>query len=392
MDGKPKSHCGSGNLYDRILRLYKIDALLSGNGPTKKSCYTVYDIWELLGEDTITLKTVRNDLDLLKQISGNPLFEDDFRIEQVQNGKMAGYYIQPEHSLFRRNFSSDELNLICELVSSLGKLKGEQPEISNRLRRFWSQNTVKGLPDIVDVNIQSHKDTSLFLRLFKAVSDCSVIRLRYLPFSQMRNYDGASETKEETVRPYQIKRFGNRWVLIAAVDSDGFICNFSFEQIIDFKEVKDSMEIRSYSPYERKRVNHLFDHAIGPTMPRELCLLRRDVDTFNRITEEPTCEDIFVYAFKERAQLFASYPIIDNGTLREVNQESEEFKALLGEFPNLPSDGRIFSFKCYPYRELKEALMARMDSIIVLKPDSLREDLKLRIVKLYNLYFPEEEK
>ena len=189
-------------------------------------------------------------------------------------------------------------------------------------------------------------------------------------------------TLREKILPFQIKRFGNRWVLIGAVKRNEFIVNFSFDQIVSARLYPTSINIEHFDGFKRERVKDLFNNVIGPTMPKKQCTL----ETAEGEEDVERLETVYIYAFPGRANHLMAFPIIDNDSQDELLPESPQYRELMSEHPELPEGGRIFMFECYTYRELKEAIMSRMDSVVVLAPESLRKDIASRVACLHQLY------
>ena len=369
---------GSVELTKRLKRLIEIDRILCEAYPDKLSAN---DILRQISE-SINIKTIRNDLKLFQEIQAefkNKNGSYKYEIIKDSIGRTSVYTIPPGKSFFRQNFSSSEIKLLQDILVMLGKFDGipgleNLDELSNLNDNILSKECA-----IVDLSIKPYytSKSKLFARLFQAISECLVLEVQYRRITELES----EEILREIVRPYQLKLFGNRWVLICAVNSNGFIINFSLDQIVNFKIVKDKYAVPlHFNPAQRERVKKLYEYAIGPTIPHDLSI-SSEGEPYG-VADTETIEDIVLYALPHRANHLMSFPIIDNDTQDELPQESEYYQTLMVSFPELPQGGSIFTLRCYPYRELKEAIMMRMDSVIVLKPDSLREDIAKRISTL----------
>lgn len=324
----------------------------------------------------VNSKTVRNDIKFFENIKDNIIDDYDFR--KWKKGNTWYYSVNPVKSLFRRNFSHLEIELLRDIISNLGKF-GSVPGLENihELETLFKSSRHGGCP-IVDINIKSHPKKDLFAFLFNAIVRNCMIEIEYRKFNDLES----QTTLRETILPFQIKRFGNRWVLIGAVKRNEFIVNFSFDQIISARLYLTGMSIEHFDGFKRMRVKGLFDNVIGPTMPKDLCKL----ETAEGEDDIERLETVYVYAFPNRANHLMAFPIIDNDSQDELMPESPQYVELMSAHPELPEGGRIFMFECYTYRELKEAIMSRMDSVVVLAPESLRKDIAARISRLNLLY------
>lgn len=324
----------------------------------------------------VNSRTVRNDIKFFENIQENIVEDYDFK--KWKEGNTWYYSVNPAKSLFRRNFSHSEIELLRDIISNLGQF-GSVPGLENihELETLFKSPRRVGCP-IVDINIKSHPKRDLFAFLFNAIVHNCMIEIEYRKINDLES----ETTLRETILPFQIKRFGNRWVLIGAVKRNEFIVNFSFDQIISARLYLTGMSIEHFDGFKRMRVKGLFDNAIGPTMPKELCKL----ETAEGEDDIERLETVYIYAFPGRANHLMAFPIIDNDSQDELLPESPQYGELMSAHPELPEGGRIFMFECYTYRELKEAIMSRMDSVVVLAPESLRKDIAARISRLNLLY------
>lgn len=324
----------------------------------------------------VNSRTVRNDIKFFENIQENIVEDYDFK--KWKEGNTWYYSVNPAKSLFRRNFSHIEIELLRDIISNFGKF-GSIPGLENihELETLFKSSRHDGCP-VVDINIKSHPKKDLFAFLFNAIVRSCMIEIEYRKINDLES----ETTLRETILPFQIKRFGNRWVLIGAVRRNEFIVNFSFDQIINARLYPSRMNTERFDDFKRLRVKDLFENAIGPTMPKELCIFESaegDDDT-------ESLETVYIYAFPNRANHLMAFPIIDNDSQDELLPESPQYEELMSSHPELPEGGRIFMFECYTYRELKEAIMSRMDSVVVLSPESLRKDIASRISRLNQLY------
>lgn len=324
----------------------------------------------------VNSKTVRNDIKFFENIKDNII--EDYEFRKRKEGKTWYYSVNPAKSLFRRNFSHIEIELLRDIISYLGKF-GSVPGLENihELETLFKSSRHGGCP-IVDINIKSHPKKDLFAFLFNAIVRNCMIEIEYRKINDLES----QTTLREKILPFQIKRFGNRWVLIGAVKRNEFIVNFSFDQIVSARLYPTSINIEHFDGFKRERVKDLFNNVIGPTMPKKQCTL----ETAEGEEDVERLETVYIYAFPGRANHLMAFPIIDNDSQDELLPESPQYRELMSEHPELPEGGRIFMFECYTYRELKEAIMSRMDSVVVLAPESLRKDIAFRVARLHQLY------
>ena len=365
----------------RLKRLIEIDAFLSRRG-SEDNPATIADICSSLGiTDKNKMRGIRKIIDSLCDD-----FQDEkssFRIVKVEDKKSVRYMIPPGHSLFRRNlvdiYDRDltvaEKKLICDIFSNLGGFRIAGLKHIEDLTKESTAGLSKGLADrkCIDLGVKApeRNRSILFSGLFEAIAARKVIRLFYRP---MRNLSEADSIPSSILFcPWQLRRFGDRWGLIGAAKSDGFILKLYIEQVVSFEDTGET-----FRDTEMQRLDGIFDDVIGMDAPRHLCVRHPDPET----VEKP--EDIYVWIDPERVQYLRSFPL--HYSMDELDEDWDETRQLRLRYPSLPEGGAIFRMNVYVTHTLKQALMTDINRMIVLEPEYLRLDLEDRIGKMKALY------
>ena len=277
--------------------------------------------------------------------------------------------------IYDRDLTVAEKKLICDIFSNLGGFRIAGLKHIEDLTKESTAGLSKGLADrkCIDLGVKApeRNRSILFSGLFEAIAARKVIRLFYRP---MRNLSEADSIPSSILFcPWQLRRFGDRWGLIGAAKSDGFILKLYIEQVVSFEDTGET-----FRDTEMQRLDGIFDDVIGMDAPRHLCVRHPDPET----VEKP--EDIYVWIDPERVQYLRSFPL--HYSMDELDEDWDETRQLRLRYPSLPEGGAIFRMNVYVTHTLKQALMTYINRMIVLEPEYLRLDLEDRIGKMKALY------
>lgn len=365
---------------ERMKKLIEIDAFLTRRG-SENNPASIADICRHLGiTDKNRERGIRKNIDSLWSLSKEK--NTHFKMERMV-GKTTRYMIKPGHSLFHRNmvdlYDRDltlaEKKLICDIFSNLGGLKitGQKhiEDLTTEVTAELSDRFKKR--KCIDLGVKApERDRSiLFSGLFAAIAERKVIMLFYRPMRNLSDVD--SGPSSILFCPWQLRRFGDRWGLIGAAKSDGFILKLYLEQVESFEDTGET-----FREAEMQRMDGLFDDVIGMDAPRHLCVRRPEPDS----VREP--EDVYVWVDPERVQYLRSFPL--HVSMDELDEDWDETRQLRLRYPSLPEGGAIFRMNVYVTHTLKQALMTYINRMIVLEPEYLRLDLEDRIGKMKDLY------
>jgi len=283
--------------------------------------------------------------------------EEEFGKEMIRNraGRGTVRYADQASPLFYQELTSDEEEILKEALSSLGQFEGlesfkwleilkrkldmpherkERPVIS------FSKNDILQIPE------------NLLGNLFSAISRKKVIRFGYRKFQ-----DAGKTYSQVTVYPYQLKQYNNRWFLLCNPVGNAeypftpdTIYNYALDRMDGKVEYVDEM------PYIDSIVDidARFNEIIGVTY-------RKDVGM----------EDIY-FAVKPQAVDYVRTKYI-HSSQDEVNPETEkEFKE---KYPSL-KDCKFFFISCRPNVELYALFASYRDTVIVIEPTPVREEVK----------------
>lgn len=335
-----------------VTRYKYIDELLSD----RHHYYDIHDLTEKcnkslaeIGQPTVSQRCIEMDINYLEYA---PFFAD---IERIRiNGKRCIRYSDPTFSIFTKKLSNDEKNLLCEVLNTLGQFEGLVN--FDWLNRFKTGLDLCERKKIISFSNNPYlKNTNLIGTLFEAISNENVILLKYHTFTD-------NNIKELLLHPYLLKQYNNRWFLLGAADTDKAILNFALDRIDDF-EVKPQLNYYE-CPIE---IEDLFDDIIGVTLPNE-----RKV------------EEIVFWASDSSFNYITTKPI--HGSQKIISSTNEDL--YFRELFVLPEKGHLMRLNCIINYELKRELISFFDGLIVLKPETLRNELQEKIKSMREKYSP----
>ena len=299
------------------------------------------------GLPTVTQRCIEKDINYLEY---DPFFAE---IERFRvSGKRCIRYADPSFSIFKKELSKEESNLIHELLNTIGQFDG----LTNFewLKQFKIGLGIKERPKIISFSNNPYLQNSNLLGiLFDNISNNVVVELKYHTFSN-------TEQKRIVFHPYLLKQYNDRWYIIGAADSDKKILNFALDRI---DNVTPRPEVE-FKPCEVD-IFERFEDIVGITLHHD-----RDI------------EHIIFWASDYSKNYIITKPIHESQKLLR----SELLNEISAKHPNL-KNGAIFSIDCIPNYELIRELCSFGKELIVLAPTTIQNEIFERIKAMYELYF-----
>ena len=408
---------GERRMAGRIFRLLEIDRILTHayRGENTETMLSVKEIFEKLkdtdpikdldGKDNFELypkeeKTVRKDLELFRQLQdylnqnnsrrryGYEIIEKEKR-DEATGRNVKCYAIPPEKSMFQHGRSDWETEILKSLIDNLDQFDvvkdfGEMIELPED-KKLKLRNRSSNIPPVIDLNIVAPEHPALLVKLVEAITEGKILKIKYRKIKEIDQDNivlKPGEKRTEIILPLQLKRFNNRWVLLASVEANNFIVNFTLDQIesIEYTE-------KTFSAGARLRVRNLFRDVVGPTLPREKSSVKSDNPIYQPTNEDDGLRpvDVIFYALPYRVKHIERFPIMDGGVQKDITASFTvaEIEFLKDKYKG----GKVFKLEnVYVTRELMEELFKRMDDLVVLSPSALREEMKNKITSLHNFY------
>ncbi len=267
------------------------------------------------------------------------------------NGKRCISYEKRSFSIFKQEMSREERNLLREVLSTIGQFNG--------LDNFkWLDDFKIGLGieerrQIISFSNNPYlQNSNLLGTLFDSISNEVVIKLSYHTFvdATIRSID---------FHPYLLKQYNDRWFLLGAANSDKKILNFALDRIDQVEPLPEKKYFECPDDiYER------FEDIVGVTL-----------------FEERKCEHILCWASDSSKGYVDTKPMHESYTPYKGDKEIE----LHNQYPQFDG-GLFFSIDCIPNFELIRELCSFGGNLIVLSPDSIRNEIKDRLQKHLEQY------
>lgn len=332
-----------------FIRYKYLDDLLSD----RYHYYDIHDLTEKVndmlyddGFEEVTQRCIEKDLNSLEYA---PFFAPIERFRK--NGKRCIRYEDRAFSIFKKEMSREERNLLCEVFKTIGQFDG--------LANFkWLDDFMIGLGieerrQIISFSNNPYlQNSNLLGTLFDQISNEVVIRLSYHTFS------------DETVRniefhPYLLKQYNERWFLLGAADSDMKILNFALDRIDKVEPLPEKKYIEcSEDLYDR------FEDIVGVTL-----------------YEDRPIEHILFWVSGRSCNYVATKPIHES----QVFIRGEEEDELRNKYPRFKG-GSFFSIDCIENYELIRDLCSFGSDLLVLSPLVIKEKIICRINNILQEY------
>lgn len=315
-----------------FLRFKILDQLLSDSVVHH---YTMSRFTELCNEKlreygmNVSRRCLEKDLEFLQNEFGN--------IKRVRSGKNTIIsYIDQADSIFNQKISSSERKLLQSIVRILGKMDGL--ESFEFLKKLFRRET---LNENVIISFESNQDLEqreLLPELLDFIENKQSIKFDY------RSIDGVKTGNVELL-PLLLKQYNGRWFLFGNTDTGKLLC-FSLEQI---RKIERSR--KSINPKEMNWSEY-FGDMIGVS--------RKDSDKVQKI---------LFWISRKQAAYIRGKPL--HSTQKELKRSAKELR---GQY-NLPMEGAFFEIECIVNYELKRELSSKFGELLVLEPESLRNEI-----------------
>lgn len=267
------------------------------------------------------------------------------------NGHRCIRYKNPSFTIFRKELSEEESNLILEVLNTIGQFDGLAH--FEWLDRFKIGLGLKKRPRIISFSNNPYLQNSNLLGvLFDNISNQVVIKLGYHTFTD-------KETREIIFHPYLLKQYNNRWYLIGAADDDGKILNFALDRI----DAVTALPEVKYKPCNEDLADR-FEDIIGVTLYED-----RDVEHI-------------LFWVSNRSKDYVGTKPIHGSQCQYKSEKDDEFRK---QYPSL-NEGAFFSIDCIPNYELIRELCSFGKELIVLLPSSIQDDIFNHIKSMLDSY------
>lgn len=332
-----------------LTRYKYLDEMLSD----RHHFYDIHDLTKKCNEKLIdagfpevSQRCVEKDINYLEY---DPFYAE---IERYRvNKRRCIRYKNPSFTIFRKELSEEESNLILEILNTIGQFDG--------LANFeWLDRLKIGLglkkrSRIISFSNNPYLQNSNLLGvLFDNISNQVVVRLEYHTFTDKKN-------RTIIFHPYLLKQYNDRWYLIGAANDDAKILNFALDRI----DVVTALPEMKYKPCNGDLANR-FEDIIGVTL-----------------YEDKDIEHILFWVSNQSKDYMETKPI-HGSQCRYKGKKDEEFRS---RYPSL-YEGAFFSIDCIPNYELIRELSSFGKDLLVIEPKSVQDDVFHRVQQMYEDY------
>ena len=312
----------------RIKRISELDNLLK-----YPKGYTILDLMSKLD---VAERTLRKDLEQIQKPPYNAIFWNEYR------GK-------------ERLYRYADVNYSLPLFEDKNEVKKKLNEAINVIEHYkvtpqfqWLKICLLALEnDSVDgiSNVMSFDNNAYLegIKHIEAITDAIInkypIKLTYKPYN--------SVDKELYVHPYHLKQFNNRWFLIGMLESINYLHVYAIDRILSIEHLS--------KPYIETDVDfdEYFDDVIGVTV------------------NDVPIQRIELMVNRKRYPYIKTKPL--HWSQKHIKEKDSEIEICI-------------SIEVKPNKELLSLLFSFGSDIRVVSPESLRKEMREKVVELYNLY------
>ena len=322
------------------LRIEILDEILGG---IKK--HTFQDLLKRINDKTILNgysavgeKTLYNDLKYLREEKGAPI--------NRPTGFDNTYYYTEKFSIKELLLGDEEVDYLKQASEILKRLSPFLigPEIDEIIAKLENKvhTNVPSRGQIIQFETHTQSAGGNWLQsLFTAIKEKSCLRITYKPFHK-------TESKEMFFNPYLLKQYRNRWFLFGREGNSNYVVNLALDRIIAIKNSAEQFfENDLFLPED------YFKHLVGVSMPRNSQI-----------------HDVLI---KIKA---TSVPYLTSKPIHNLQEIIKTYKN---------GDVQI-KMPVYINYELVSTIMSYGKGLEVIKPPSLKKDIKEFMGNLNSLY------
>lgn len=266
-------------------------------------------------------------------------------IESYKEGRKAYYrYSDLSFSINNQPLNEKEARQLKESLMTLSRFKGMPQyewvdEIKARLEVSFKLKSNDKVIEFEENQYLTGKEHIGIL--YDAIVNKLVLEIQYHPFTK-------EESIQLIVHPYFLKQYNNRWFLFGRTNDSVNITNIALDRIKVIENVQ-----KEYLPNHEIDFEEFFEDIVGVSVPNngdvEEILLKIDIGLWPYIRTKP------IHGSQKIKEQTANYTIIE--------------------------------LRLIPNFELESLLFSHVERIEVLKPESLRQRIKDRLIKLNEIYF-----
>lgn len=268
-------------------------------------------------------------------------------LERIKDGKKVYYrYYDSQFTINEQPLTDEEVRQLQTVIVTLGRFRGlpsnewVEEVISNLEWRFRLNGQTE---DIIGFEQNPNlRGLHWLSQIIDAAFNHQALDVVY------RTYKEESKKRRQTVHPYYVKQYNNRWFLMALDDEHHYISNLALDRIVSLK-VNETVVFIKNTDID---FNHYFDDVMGVTIPKSDVEKQRIVLRFTK----------------------KQFPYIVSKPLRH----SQEI---------LDMNSCTLAIEVHPTYELQGQILSFGSDVEVLSPDSYRAEIKEKLEETLKKYF-----
>lgn len=304
---------------------------------------------EAIGEKPVCKRSIEKDLNYLE---GEP-FNADLK-RTYEHGKSYIHYEDDTFSIFTKKLTSDEQQLLNEVLSTIGQFNGlENFEWLDSLKKKLGKEDTEQQKIIYYSNNPYLENKKFLGQLFSAASNKTTLEITYQPFKL--------EKEKFIFYPYVIKQYNSRWFVFGKKQDDNKIQNLAIDRI-------QSIRPKNRLPFINSEIdfNEYFEDIVGVSFP-----------------PESKTEDILLWVSDKSNRYVETKSLHESQ--RYFKKDSAIDQKLRKQYPSL-SGGNFIKLECIVNYELKQLIASMLGEVIVLSPESLRNEMMEKGRKMMEKY------
>ncbi len=298
------------------------------NNVNKELCY--------LGYEEVTQRCIEKDLNFLEYGPFHATLE-----RAKHNGRSCIGYEIYGFSIFTKEMSREEENILSEIICTLGQFEGLDnftwlDNLKNRLG-------VKDRKKIICFSSNPYlRNSNMLSVLFDAISNRQVLNIEYKNFI-------STTPRRIIVHPYLLKQYNDRWYLIGNDNESLAVFNLAVDRIEGISINIGIRYLNKPNGFEER-----FEDIIGVTLPANT-----------------KADKILFWISDKDYHYIETKPLHGSQCLTNENDDSK-YRSQHPQF----NSGKFVRLNCIINYELRRDLCSFGDGLIVLEPKSLRNDIK----------------
>ena len=322
-----------------MIRYLYLDKLFQRQG------YSIDEIRDRLNDylydydnSSVSKNTVLADIEFMESVAG-------WRIELKrwrEGHKVMMCYKDRNFSIMEMPLTQEQAKQLSRTIAMLDGIKGlpnfrwMEPMLAMLKEQFGIDRTPKGTVSLAqNENLQG---LEWFGKIYDAIVEGRVVEVQYQRF-------GGKTAKGRTVVPHQLKQYNNRWYVVGTEEAKQPRHRFvvvPLDRIVELK-VKSGRQNAEPTP-SAKEIREYFSHIVGVSL-----------------LPEGKVQEVVLKARKPEAWYIQTKPVHQS---QEVIEEDDE--------------AVTFRLEVIPNEELVQQLMVYADVVEVMRPASLRKEMRER--------------